>query len=442
MATSYTITIDDGDRPQPVLAGERHESCRRLAELFRAMGSGHVAGPVVTAHIDGARATTTVSLADAEGSVALVVNGVSMTAAESAATGTITFDDSEGALTTTIDGVEVAANCAAAVGTLTLTNSAGALTTTIAGVAVAANCAAADGTLTLSTASGTLTATIAGVLVTVEFNTDDDTTADDLAAAIEAEEDLDLVVSAVAAGPVVTLTSLVLGTPGDAVTVVVTGTGLSRSGATLTGGSDEDTAVLLAAAIEAEGDLDAVVSATVDGDEVVLTSLVLGTPGDLVTVAVTGTGLARSGALLTGGDDEASAVLLAAAIEAEGDLDEVVSATAALGVVTLTALVSGEEGEVTLAVTGTGIIRSGATLAGGGDDAEVFALLQAAIEAEDDALVTEHVTFAFADPDIVITAKHPGHVGNAVTVSVTGTGLTAPDARLEGGDDTTITFTF
>lgn len=68
----------------------------------------------------------------------------------------------------------------------------------------------------------------------------------------------------------------------------------------------------------------------------------------------------------TDGNDTADAAALAAKINAHPTLSKVVSATSALGVVTVTCLVKGVIGNfITLSETGTTITVSGATLSGG-----------------------------------------------------------------------------
>lgn len=80
----------------------------------------------------------------------------------------------------------------------------------------------------------------------------------------------------------------------------------------------------------------------------------------------TGTG-ASVGAvtLAASGDDTLTAAKAAAMITADADVNILVSADSALGVVTLTSLTQGSAGEHALSVTGTGATRSAATLDGG-----------------------------------------------------------------------------
>lgn len=97
---------------------------------------------------------------------------------------------------------------------------------------------AATGTLTLSTASGTVGGVINGVTITVTYATSDANTASLIAAAINASTNplVQGLVSASAASGVVTITSLVAGTAGNMTTLAASGTGVTASGARLTGG--------------------------------------------------------------------------------------------------------------------------------------------------------------------------------------------------------------
>lgn len=100
--------------------------------------------------------------------------------------------------------------------------------------------APATGTLTLSTASGTVGGIINGVTVTVAYATSDTVTAAAIATAINASANalVNEHVSATSAAGVVTLTSKRSGSGGNAVTLVASGTGVTASGARLTGGTD------------------------------------------------------------------------------------------------------------------------------------------------------------------------------------------------------------
>jgi hypothetical protein len=103
----------------------------------------------------------------------------------------------------------------------------------------------ATGTLTLSSASGTVGGTINGVSVTVTASGGDIATATLLAAAINASAN-DLVRKQVTASnlnasgtatAVVTLTAVAPGYAGNAITLAASGTGVTASGARLTGGT-------------------------------------------------------------------------------------------------------------------------------------------------------------------------------------------------------------
>ncbi len=95
---------------------------------------------------------------------------------------------------------------------------------------------AATGTITLATSSGAITATVGGYEVGLTWATTDDATAAALAVLLNAHVNIRALVHAVAVAGVITLTSTSPGPVGNAVSLAVTGTNVSRSAATLTGG--------------------------------------------------------------------------------------------------------------------------------------------------------------------------------------------------------------
>lgn len=122
------------------------------------------------------------------------------------------------------------------------------LETLLAGCAGGAYCGAtgfdvaqtqATGTLTISSGSGTVGGTINGVSVTVTWGTSDTATATALAAAINASANalVNKHVTATSSAGVVTLTAALPGNSGNAVTLAASGTGVTASGARLTGGA-------------------------------------------------------------------------------------------------------------------------------------------------------------------------------------------------------------
>ena len=97
----------------------------------------------------------------------------------------------------------------------------------------------ATGTLTLSTASGSVGGTINGVTVTATAAGGDTATAALIAAAINASANalVNQHVTATSSGAVVTLTAKAGGNLGNAITLAASGTGVTASGARLTGGT-------------------------------------------------------------------------------------------------------------------------------------------------------------------------------------------------------------
>jgi phage tail sheath gpL-like len=101
---------------------------------------------------------------------------------------------------------------------------------------------AASGTLTISSGSGTVGGSINGVSITVTWGTSDTATATALAAAINASTNalVQNLVTASAAAGVVTITAVQKGKQGNTMTLAASGTGVTASGARLTGGTGGD----------------------------------------------------------------------------------------------------------------------------------------------------------------------------------------------------------
>lgn len=107
------------------------------------------------------------------------------------------------------------------------------------------------------------------------------------------------------------------------------------------------------------------------------------------------------------------------------------AAVAATGTLTLSTA-SGTVGGVINGVT--------VTVTWGTSDTATAAAIAAAINASGNALVSNHVTATSALGVVTLTAKQPGHGGNAVTLAASGTGVTASGARLTGGTHTLTTY--
>lgn len=203
--------------------------------------------------------------------------------------------------------------------TVTRANATGTVTLASVGGGVAAT-----GTLTYSTSSGTTTATVNGVAF-AQSSGSDAARATALKNAINASTNAAIlgVVTATDNGSgVCTVTAATKGTAGNASTLVVSGTGLARSGATLAGGVD-------------------CMSVTVGGVQVKLGP--------------------------EGVSDTATATAMAAAINADTTASKLVTATSSAEVVTLAADAGGDAGNMALSSTATSgtATASGATLTGG-----------------------------------------------------------------------------
>jgi phage tail sheath gpL-like len=104
--------------------------------------------------------------------------------------------------------------------------------------------AQASGTLTLSSASGAVGGVINGVTITATAAGGDTATAALIAAAINASANALVagIVTATASGAVVTIRSVDATKAANAITLVASGTGVTASGARLTGGAGHDVA--------------------------------------------------------------------------------------------------------------------------------------------------------------------------------------------------------
>lgn len=194
---------------------------------------------------------------------------------------------------------------------------------------------AASGTVTLGGGAGNVTIVTDGTSVgPVAFNTSDTQTAADCVTALNGDSTFAAKATASSVGTVITITWDTKGTVGNSKTLTASrsaGTA-TASGATLAGGSQGS-----------------------------------------VTVTVGGTAEVTDTTNLT---DTAAAALVASELNANSTISALVTATSALGVVTLTApLYEGEDGNavtlVSTSATGTAT-RSAATLAGGVTGAGTF----------------------------------------------------------------------
>lgn len=151
------------------------------------------------------------------------------------------------------------------------------------------------------------------------------------------------------------------------------------------------------------------------------------------------------------GSDTADAAALAAAINANPDLTGIVTATSALGVVTVRAVNAGTAGNsISIGANGSGITffgleDSAGMLSGGasqgdnefdptGSNAVTAAALAAAINASPSDIINKHVRALARSAVVYIFAKYGGPAGNAITLTTTdGTDLAVSGARLTGG---------
>lgn len=173
-------------------------------------------------------------------------------------------------------------------------------------------------------------------------------------------------------------------------------------------------------------------------------------------IAVSGTAVVANGEFKVGVTDTADALSLVAAINGStnANITGILTASSALGVVTLTPVMPGTIGN-TMTVQSLGIMASGAltgsstagtltstingvaiTSAAGATDTLSATVAAAAINASTNPLVFGHVFARSAAGVVTVYAKYPGIRGNAITLAASGTGWTAGAARLASGANT------
>jgi hypothetical protein len=303
---------------------------------------------------------------------------------------------------------------------------------------------------TVSTAPARLTfgaATLAGGAG------DDDTAATDAAAAVnDAANSFDTVVTAVTVGNIMTLTAVTPGAVGNTITLSTTAAGrFVLSGVSLGGGVGDDisAATSLVAAIgdAANGLVGGVVSDNTGGTSAVVDILSF-TPGlvgngVLMAESTGGARITLSAATLLGGagDDTTVAASIAAAINDGGGngIVDTVTATSAVGVVTMTAVTPGNNGNIidTTSSSAIRLLMSGLTLAGGsGTDFTVASSIAAAINDAGNGLAVAVAADNAGGTSTTVTvwALVPGVLGNTFTIaSSDGTRLPVSGAAFAGG---------
>lgn len=114
-------------------------------------------------------------------------------------------------------------------------------------------------------------------------------------------------------------------------------------------------------------------------------------------------------------------------------LDVRSTAVAATGTVTI----SSGSGSITATINGVATSVTWAT-----SDTATATALAAAINASSNALIANVVTASSSAGVVTVTASVPGVTGNCITLAASGTGATASGARLTGGSETVLSYTF
>lgn len=233
----YCITIERATTTlnQPLNAHyDRAKTCSALINLFTGIDAGNWTPGRVEIQAgqgagSGSAAFATVVYSSSSGSQTISIQGQG-----GAGVGILTVASGSGTVGATIGGTLVTTTWASSdLNSCSLIAAAINANTTVNQFCTA-TVSGATGTITISSGSGVIKATIGGVSQSVTWGTSDTSTATALAAAINGNYLMPVV--ATSSAGVVTVYSRIAGTTGNAVTLAVTGTGATVSGANLANG--------------------------------------------------------------------------------------------------------------------------------------------------------------------------------------------------------------
>jgi len=509
---SGTVTLANADGVQATGTVTLSSAVGVQAEgtvALSGVGGTAAFGTVTLAGAVGVKAAGTVTLAGGAGDVTITVGGTAVGPVAFNATDAQTALDCITALNAdpTVSAIVTASDGGSAIITIESdTFGTGGNSITLSATRTAGTATASGATLTGGLQA--VTVVVDGTSVSIaEHGVDDEATAALVVTALNADPTVGALITATSLVDVITLTADVKGTAGNAITLTsAAGDGDAiASGATLSGGAqgsvgvtvngtlvttdttdltDTAAATAVAAALEADGTLGPLLAAVGNVADVEITWGAKGTVGNAVTLSATSaTGTATaSGATLAGGlqavtvvvggtsvsiategaDDTATAVLVVTALNANPTVAALITATSALGVITLTADAVGSSGNsitLTSAAGGGTATASGGTLTGGAqavtvvvdgntvsvadagsDDTATAILVAAALNA--DGTVAALITATSSGAVVTLTADATGAGGDALTLTSTaGSGTaTASGATLSGGAAVSYTF--
>jgi len=363
--TSLTLVVDQTD-PLEVQGRGGKELLKKVVNHLDGFLGGSKRATSIQVFADGANpvaASATLTLASCAAGTVVEVNGVPFTALNG--TATVANNEFDMAGTDTVDATALAAainnSTSAAIANVVTASSAAAVVTVSAdqkgalgnGVTLKSLGVVATGTVTYSSSSGAQTCTINGVAVTAPTGATDALMATSLASSINGASNALHTghVRALARAGVCHVFAKYGGPAGNAITLAVTGTGATASGARLTGG----------VVTQGEG---AVASGTV--------TIAAGGSGNY-TVTVNGVATGNVAWNTDEGTTAAAVKVVFDALTSALVMDHV-NCTVAAGVLTVTALKGGVAGNaITLACSGTGATASGARLTGGAAPTTVVA---------------------------------------------------------------------
>lgn len=387
MASTFSLLFTAADGETPVVSDAGLTATNLRNWFHKRLGGAGQGTDTVVCRTAGVYATGSITCAAVQSGDTVTLNGQALTATQAYARGTVTPTlsgiDTDDTVTINTTGV-LTAKRHHATGTVTIVvaNTDNGDTVTVNGVVFTA-AAAEDTEAGEFDISGTDTAA-----------------ATSLVDCIAASEDalIDGIVTATSSSGVVTIRAVATGTGGNSITLASNDAdGLAVSGATLENatapaadefditGSTAQCCTSLAAAINACTLLSGIVTAWASATVVTVRAVTPGTGGNSIGLESSDAQLAVSAATLEngaaiannqfdfGGSDTETGAALAAAINASTTniVSKHVTATAASGVVTLTAVLPGHAGNIVTTATSDGtrlaITGSLARLAGGTD---------------------------------------------------------------------------
>lgn len=219
-------------------------------------------------------------------------------------------------------------------------------------------------------------------------------------------------------GTVITIVAAAGGTAGNSITLSKTGTGLSVSGATLSGGRAAATIGIGATTLTANVDFTAATDNTTTAENL-----------KVAIDAISGVGATRSGLVITVTDDD---------YDESGNSTGTTTSVAGFATVQQSTLAGGED--VSAIVVNGVTFTAGTDFAPGASNTAAATALKNAINASVDVLIAGVLTATSSSGVVTLTAVTAGAAGNSLTLVCADTdAVTVSGANFTLGDDANIT---